>query len=89
MVSMAAEGEEMAAFRLCSCSSTLASLERGLEGKLVDLRWYAIFGTDESCEATGVGNGREYKMKGKLPQCERGGGNIKDEPADSKNRSFF
>ncbi|WVZ95361.1 hypothetical protein U9M48_041136 [Paspalum notatum var. saurae] len=28
----------MAAFRLCSCSSTLVSLERGLEGRLADLR---------------------------------------------------
>uniref|UniRef100_A0A0A8Y1P2 Uncharacterized protein n=1 Tax=Arundo donax TaxID=35708 RepID=A0A0A8Y1P2_ARUDO len=44
MVSMVAEGEEMVAFRLCSCSSTLASLERGLDGTLADLRWQAMLG---------------------------------------------
>jgi hypothetical protein len=39
---MATEGEEMVAFRLCSCSSMLALLERGLEGTLADLRWQAM-----------------------------------------------
>jgi hypothetical protein len=37
-----AEGEEMVAFRLWSCSSTLVLLEQGLEGTLADLRWQAI-----------------------------------------------
>jgi hypothetical protein len=46
MVAMVAEGEDTVAFRLCSCSSTLESLERGLEGALTDLRWQAIFGID-------------------------------------------
>jgi hypothetical protein len=46
MVAMVAEGEDTVAFRLCSCSSTLESLERGLEGALTDLRWQAILGID-------------------------------------------
>lgn len=36
---MVMEGEEMLASRLYSSSSTL---DRGLEGKLIDLRWQAI-----------------------------------------------
>jgi hypothetical protein len=48
MVSMVAEGREMAAFRLRICSATSFSLERGLEGMLADLRWHAIFGIGES-----------------------------------------
>jgi len=44
MVPMVAEGDETVAFKLCSCSSTLISLERGLEGTLADLRWHAILG---------------------------------------------
>ena len=47
---MVAEGDEMAAFRLCSCSSTSVSLEQGLEGMLTDLRWHAILGIGESCD---------------------------------------
>jgi len=66
MVSMVAEGNETAAFRHCSCSSTSVLLERGLEGTLADLWWYAILGIDERCEATG--DGREDKIKGKLLQ---------------------
>jgi hypothetical protein len=42
MVSMATEGEETVSFRLYSCSSTLTSLERGLEGKLADPMWQAM-----------------------------------------------
>jgi hypothetical protein len=37
MVSRVAEDEEMVAFRICSCSSTVVLLERGLEGTLEDL----------------------------------------------------
>jgi hypothetical protein len=44
MVLMVTDGDEMAAFRLCSCSSTWISLERGLEGTLADLRWHTILG---------------------------------------------
>uniref|UniRef100_A0A0A9DQZ0 Uncharacterized protein n=1 Tax=Arundo donax TaxID=35708 RepID=A0A0A9DQZ0_ARUDO len=40
--SMVAEDKEVVAFRLCSCSSTSTSLERGLEGKLADLRMEAM-----------------------------------------------
>jgi len=36
---MVAEDEEMVVFKLWSCSSTLMSLEQGLEGTLADLRW--------------------------------------------------
>jgi len=46
MVSMVAEGAEIAAFRLWMCSSTLVPLERGLEGKLTDLRWQAMLGME-------------------------------------------
>jgi hypothetical protein len=52
MVLMVAEGDETAAFRLCSCSSSPVLLERGLEGTLTDLMWYAILRIDESYEAT-------------------------------------
>jgi hypothetical protein len=44
MVSMVAEGREMAAFRLRICSSIEVLPERGLEGMLADLRWHAILG---------------------------------------------
>lgn len=36
------KGETVAVFRLCSCSSTSVSPERGLEGTLMDLRWGAM-----------------------------------------------
>jgi len=52
MVWTVAEGEEMVAFRLWSCSSTLVLLERGLEGTLADLRWQAM-----------LGNGMEQKLR--------------------------
>lgn len=42
MVSMFAEDEKMVVFKLCSCCSTPASFERGLEGALADLRWKAM-----------------------------------------------
>jgi hypothetical protein len=42
MVPMVAQDEEMVVFKLWSCSSTLTSLERGLEGTLADLRWKAM-----------------------------------------------
>jgi hypothetical protein len=63
MVSMVAEGREMAAFRLRICSSTSASLERGLEGMLADLRWQAILGVDESCDTLKLLGVREKKDK--------------------------
>ena len=44
MVWTVVEVEEMVAFRLWSCSSTLVLLERGLEGTLADLRWQAMLG---------------------------------------------
>jgi hypothetical protein len=65
MVSTVAEGEETVAFRLCSCSSTLALLERGLEGTLVDLRWQAMLGSWTVMEAgnpLSSGNGRDGKL---------------------------
>lgn len=39
---MVAEGAEISAFRICSLSSMLVLLERGLEGTLADLRWQAM-----------------------------------------------
>jgi hypothetical protein len=39
VVSMVVEDEEVHASRICSSSSTL---EAGLEGRLIDLWWYAI-----------------------------------------------
>lgn len=42
IVSMVEEGEDMAMFRLCNCSSTLFLLEQGLEGTLTDLKWDAM-----------------------------------------------
>jgi hypothetical protein len=38
IVSMVTEGEEMIVFKLSSCCSTLVLFERGLEGRLEDLR---------------------------------------------------
>jgi len=63
MVSMVAEGREMAAFRLRICSSTEVSLERGLEGMLADLRWQAILGIGESCETLKLLGAGEKKDK--------------------------
>jgi hypothetical protein len=42
MVPMVTEDKEMVLFKLCSCSSTLMPLARGLEGTLADLRWQAM-----------------------------------------------
>jgi len=68
MVSMVAEGREMAAFRLRICSSTEVLLERGLEGMLTDLRWHAILGIGESCETLKLLGVERRKIKGKLLQ---------------------
>lgn len=43
---MVAEGEEMIVFKLSSCCSTLALFERGLEGRLEDLRWESMLGDE-------------------------------------------
>jgi hypothetical protein len=68
MVWTVAEGEEMVAFRLWSCSSTLVLLERGLEGTLADLRWQAMLGN-------GIGRSYEasscWRMEEK-PSCCNG-----------------
>lgn len=50
MVSTVAEGELAIAFRFCSCSSMLVSLERGLEGTLADRWWQAMLGMEEAVE---------------------------------------
>jgi hypothetical protein len=63
MVSMVADGEQTIDLRPCSCSSMLASLERGLEGTLADLWWQAMLGMGGAkAKPLFAGNGREGKL---------------------------
>ena len=46
IVSMVAEGEEIVVFKFSSCCSTPALSERGLEGRLEDVKWEAMLGVE-------------------------------------------
>jgi hypothetical protein len=61
-----AEGEEMVAFRLWSCSSTLVLLEQGLEGTLAvcgsQVAGHNAWDGTEATEPLLAGDGREVKL---------------------------
>lgn len=62
---MVAEDEEMVVFKLWSCSSTLMSLEQGLEGTLAYLRWKAMASMEAEVLSFPVSstNGKEESRK--------------------------
>jgi len=93
------EGAETVTFRLCNCSSTLVSPERGLEGTLADLRWKAMV-VMEVLKLLFAGNRREGKLLLLLLQwflsglvfplyITRAGEAVEHEPADNTNHSHL
>lgn len=66
---MVEEGEEMAAFSLCSCSSTFFWLEQGLEGTLTDLRWDAMVVMEVDAPFSSLGMEEEKQREAVLQWC--------------------